>query len=293
MTTYPDKLDSVNVVTFTDGLDNGSTGRSALNPIENQTFDTAADYATYVDGQIDSRIINSKPVTAYSVGVRGSDVTNISLFQSNLEKIASTGKNQELTDFSNLQATFTAIADSLQVVHSDTNFNMKTTLLESGTKVRMTFDVTGTSSSDAAGSSKYLEGTITRTGSGANLNYTFGSITYSGGLGSTQGTGPITGTINGSEITFAFTGMSGYNPAADESKAKQWTMTSGTTDWQVNSEYSISGATDIQVEKRSAIIYLVLDASTSLNNTQIGQIRSATIEFINSLYNQLNGASGF
>jgi uncharacterized repeat protein (TIGR02543 family) len=291
MTTYPDKLDSVNVVTFTDGLDNGSTGRSAINPIEDQTFDTEADYATYVDGQIDSRTIDSKPITAYSVGVRGSDVTNIPLFQSNLEKIASIGKNQELTDFSNLQATFTAIADNLQVVHSNTNFNMKTTLLSSGTKVRMTFDVTGTGSSDAAASSKYLEGTITRTGTGANLTYTFGSITYGGGLGSTQGTGPITGTINGSEVTFAFTGMSGYDPATDESTAKQWTMTSGTTEWQVNSEYSISGATDVQVEKRSAIIYLVLDASTSLNNTQIGQIRSATIEFINSLYNRLNGGS--
>jgi uncharacterized repeat protein (TIGR02543 family) len=291
MTAYPDKLDSVNVVTFTDGLDNGSTGRSALNPIEEQTFDTETEYATYVDGQIDSRTINGKPITAYSVGVRASDVTNIPQFQSNLKMIASAGKDQELTDFSSLQATFTDIADSLQVVHSNTNFNMKTTLLSSGTKVRMTFDVTGTGSSDATGSSKYLEGTITRTGAGQSLTYTFGSITYSGGLGSTQGTGPITGVINGSEVTFAFTGMSGYNPANDESKAKQWTMTSGTTEWQVNSEYSISGATDIQVETRSAIIYLVLDASTSLNPTQIGQIRNAVIEFINSIYNRLNGTS--
>ncbi|MDR0387100.1 MAG: hypothetical protein LBH57_03595, partial [Treponema sp.] len=63
---------------------------------------------------------------------------------------------------------------------------------------------------------------------------------------------------------------------------------SGTSEWQVNSEYSISGATDVQIEERSAIIYLVLDASTSLNITQMGQIRSAVIEFINALYNQLN-----
>jgi hypothetical protein len=291
ITTYPDKLDSVNVVTFTDGLDNGSTGRSALNPIEEQTFDTEVDYATYVDGQIDNRTINDKAITAYSVGVRGSDVTNIPLFQSNLEKIASPNKNYELIDFSAVAATFQAIADSLQIEHSNTNFNMKTTLLSSGTKVRMTFDVNGTASSDAVGSSKYLEGTITRTGTGANLSYTFGSITYSGGLGSTQGTGPITGIINGSEVTFAFTGMAGYNPAADASLAKQWTMTSGTTEWQVNSEYSISGATDTQVEKRSALIYLVLDSSTSLNTTQIGLIRSAANEFINVIYNRLNGGS--
>jgi uncharacterized repeat protein (TIGR02543 family) len=284
ITTYPDKLESVNVITFTDGLDNGSTGRSALNPIEDRTFNTEAEYASYVDGEIDGRIINGKPIIAYSVGVLGNDVTNIPLFQSNLEKIASDGKDYELTNFDALRETFEDIADELQVKH--TNFNMKTTLLPSGTKVRMTFDVAGTGSADAAGSSKYLEGAITRTGTGANLSYTLGDITYGGGLGSLQGVGPITGAIDGSEVTFAFTGMEGYNQATDELTANQWTMTSGTTEWQINSEYSISGATEDVM--RSAIIYLVLDASISLNSAQIVQIRSAATQFVNSLYDRLN-----
>jgi hypothetical protein len=301
MTTYPDKLDFVNVITFTDGLDNGSTGRSALNPIEDQTFDTEAEYASYVDNQIDSRTIGGKSITAYSVGVRGEDidVSDLTKFQNNLQNIASPGNDSqgnpyaiELTDFSKLQATFTAIADSLQVVeNTSTNFNMKTTLLSSGTKVRMTFDVTGISSSDAMGSSKYIEGSITRTGTGASLTYTFNNITYSGGLGSDQNAGPITGVIDGSEVTFAFTGMSGYIPATDESRAKQWAMAPSTATWQVNSEYSISGATDTQVEKRSAIIYLVLDASTSLSAPQIGQIRTAAIGFINSIYSRLSSSA--
>jgi hypothetical protein len=149
------------------------------------------------------------------------------------------------------------------------------------------FDVAGTGSPDAGGSSKYLEGSITRTGTGANLIYTLGDITYSDGLSSIEGAGPITGVINGSEITFAFTGMEGYNPATDESRAKQWTMTSGTTAWQINSEYSISGATDIEVEMSSAIIYLVLDASASMNSAQIGQVRNYVTAFINSVYNSL------
>jgi uncharacterized repeat protein (TIGR02543 family) len=287
ITTYPDKLESVNVITFTDGLDNGSTGRSALNPIEDRIFDTEAEYATYVDGEIDSRAIDGKPITGYSMGIRGPDVTNIPLFQSNLEKIASDGKAYELTDYSQLEAAFEAIAGDLQIVHSSTNFNMKTTLLSSGTRVRMTFDVTGAGSPDAEGSSKYLEGSITRTGTGANVTYTLGNITYSDGLSSIEGTGPITGVINGSEITFAFTGMEGYNPATDESRAKQWTMASGTTAWQINSEYSISGATNIDVEMSSAIIYLVLDASASMNSSQIGQVRNYVTAFINSVYNNL------
>jgi hypothetical protein len=287
----PPKLDSVNVITFTDGLDNGSTGMSAMNPIEGKTFDSDNAYTTYLNEQITSRTIAGKSITAYSIGVKGSDVSDTTKFQNDLAKIASAGKSQSLTDFGTLQSTFQNIANNLQVTHTSTTFTMKTTLLASGTKVRMTFDVTSTTPSDAAGSSKYIEGTITRTGTGASMVYTFSDISYAGGLGSSQGSGPITGTINGSEVNFAFTGVAGYTPSTDESKAKQWLMAPDAAAWQVNSEYNVGGATNTQVEKRSAIIYLVLDSSKSLNTTQIGQIRTAVTTFINSLYSQITSAS--
>ncbi|MDR2394613.1 MAG: fibronectin type III domain-containing protein [Treponema sp.] len=290
-TQYPPKLDSVNVVTFTDGLDNGSTGMSAANPIEEKTFDSDNAYTTYLSGEITSRTIAGKPITAYSVGVAGNDVADTTKFQSDLAKIASQGKSQSLTDFGNLQSTFQSIANGLQITHTSTTFTMKTTLLSSGTKVRMTFDVTGMNPSDAESSSKYIEGTITRAGTGSNMTYTFGSITYKGGLGSSEGAGPISGAINGSEVNFTFTWVAGYNPSTDESKAKQWLKAPDVTAWQVNSEYDVGGATNTQTEKRSSIMYLVLDSSRSLNATQIGQIRSAATTFINSLYDQLNGSS--
>ncbi|MDR0558223.1 MAG: fibronectin type III domain-containing protein [Treponema sp.] len=288
-TRYPANLDSVNVITFTDGLDNGSTGISAATPIEERTFNSDNEYTTYLNGEIASRTIAGKSITAYSVGVTGNDVADITKFENDLAKIASTGNSQSLTDFGNLQATFQTIADSLQITHTSTTFTMKTTLLASGAKVRMTFDVTGTSAEDAAAASKYIEGAITRTGTGSNMTYTFSGITYAGGLDSDQGAGPITGAINGPEVNFTFTGVSGYDPSVDEAKAKQWTQSPNTTAWQVNSEYDVGGATDTRIERRSSIIYLVLDSSRSLNTTQIGQIRNAAINFIESLYNQLNG----
>ncbi|MDR2741315.1 MAG: fibronectin type III domain-containing protein [Treponema sp.] len=285
---YPADLESVNVLTFTDGLDNASTGKSAADPIEEQTFDTDNEYTTYLSEQIADRTIAGKSISAYSVGVRGDDVADTTKFGNDLEKIAGTGNSRILTDFGDLQTTFQGIADSLQVMQVlNTTFTMKTTLLGSGTKVRMTFDVTGTSASDAAASSKYIEGTITRTGTGTNMAYTFNTITYAGGLGSEQGAGPITGVINGSEINFAFTGVDGYIPASDESKAKQWLMPSDATAWQRNSEYSVTGATTTEIDSLSSIIYLVLDSSTSLDTTNIGLIRSAAKAFINSLYSQI------
>jgi hypothetical protein len=295
ISTYPDKLDFVNVITFTDGLDMGSAGAADLNPIENLRPSRWSEYAAYVDGEIDTRTIGGVPITAYSVGVRGGDVDidNIGLFQNNLKMIASEGKDQELTDFSDLQTTFTGIADSLQVVRSNTNFTMKTALLDPDTRVRMTFDVSGTASSDAAGSSKYLEGVISTTGIGEDRIYTFGDITYGGGLDSTEGAGPINGVRVNRAVNFMFTGMSGYDPDTDASLAKQWTKEPDSTVWQVTSEYSIDGATDVQIDKRSALIYLVLDSSRSLKDDETNidytvQVRSAAIDFINTLYNQLN-----
>ncbi|MDR0706714.1 MAG: fibronectin type III domain-containing protein [Treponema sp.] len=287
---YPANLELVNVITFTDGLDNGSTGMSAANPIEEQTFDSDSEYTTYLSGQIASRAIAGKPITAYSVGVRGEDVSNTTKFESDLEKIASANKSQTLDNFNALQTTFQSIADSLQITRvTSTAFTMKTTLLGSGAKVRMTFDVTGANPADAASSAKYIEGIITRTGTGSSMTYTFNTITYAGGLGSELGAGPITGVINGSEVNFTFTGVEGYTPAVDESKAQQWIMTPDTTAWQRNSEYSVTGATTTETESLSTIIYLVLDSSTSLTTEQIGQIRSAAAAFINSLYSQLTG----
>jgi hypothetical protein len=289
---YPAQLDSVNVVTFTDGLDNGSTGRSALNPIEDQTFDTDDDYTTYLSEQIANRQIAGKSVTAYSVGVMGSDVTDTEKFASNLAQIASPDKSESLTDFGDLQKTFEDIANSLQItITTNTTFTMKTTLLANGTRVRMSFDVTGTSAADGASSSKYIEGTITRTGTGTSMVYTLDNINYTGGLGSSEGAGPITGIRNDSEVNFAFTGVSGYDLAVDESKAKQWTMTSTAPAWQINSEYDVSGATSSRIDTRSSIIYLVLDCSTSLNYTQITQIRSAAQQFINLLHNKIYGTN--
>ncbi|MHB9292826.1 hypothetical protein Holit_01937 [Hollandina sp. SP2] len=279
----------MNVITFTDGLDNGSAGMSAVEPIEEKTFDSDDAYTAYLNGEIASRTIAGKPITAYSIGVKGNDVSDTAKFQNDLAKIASAGKSQSLTDFGNLQTTFQNIADSLQIIHRNITFTMKTPLLPSGTTVRMTFDVLGTNTPDL--SSKYIEGTIASTGTGANLVYKFQDIRYLGGLNSDQGVGPITGARNGSEVTFTFTGVIGYDPSIDKSSAKQWLMSPGTAAWQVNSEYDVGGETNTLIEKRSSLIYLVLDSSKSLNTTQIGQIRTAVTTFINSLYSQLNNVS--
>jgi uncharacterized repeat protein (TIGR02543 family) len=298
--TYPPKLDSVNVITFTDGLDTQSATLSVYAPIEEKSF-TLSEYKAYVQSEIANRKIGGQGITAYSVGVKAGDVNDIQEFEDNLAKIASAGNSTELTVFTDLGDTFKAIADNLQVVHKNTTFTMVLPMEASGTKVRMTFDIPGVPGDDPMPSSlcetstKYIEGIIEVIGTGQTMSIKYKDITYAGGLGSSLGTGPITGTIistdDGPVVKFEFTGVTGYDSSTDELKTKQWRIVPDSSSWQVNSEYKSEGATDTQVEKRSSIIYLVLDSSASLNATQIDQIKSAAQQFITSLYNQLYGGN--
>jgi hypothetical protein len=278
---YSANLGSVNVVTFTDGLDNASDGRSAFTPIENKEFNSPSAYASYISTEIANRRIAEKVIDAYSVGVKGDDVTDITGFQNNLASIATAAtppKWQQLTDFADVQAVFNAIADGLNITPTQTSFNLITPLLSPGTRVRMTFDISSTDPANVASSAKYIEGVINRTGQ----VYTFTEITYSG-MTAAVGAGPITGTVNGSEISFAFNTVTGYNPAADKTLTKQWLMFPGSANWQNNSEYNSDGSS-------TSIVYLVLDCSTSLKTAEIAQIRTAAISFINSLYTRSSGS---
>jgi len=275
----PENPDSVYIITFTDGLDNQSTGLSVISPIENKSFTTTADYITYVKDQITNRKINGKGITAYSIGVKGSDVTDSAGFTTSLQNIASPGKSKELTNFSDVSSTFNEIADGLI---QGSNLTLTTTLLESNTKVRMTFD--SRTLSDAGTSIKYIEGTIIAVGN----NYTFTNIKYAGGISSDAGPGPITGNIisttSGPIVKFLFRNITGYNYITDRANTKQWLMRPGTSTWQVNSEYASDKA-----DFGNTIIYLVLDCSTSMNASNISYIRETVKDFIDKIYNARYG----
>jgi len=275
----PNNPDSVYVITFTDGLDNMSSGQSVVSPIEKKTFDTTPEYITYVKNEIATRKINGKGITAYSIGVKGSDVTDSAGFTTSLQNIASPGKSKELTNFNDVESTFNEIADGL-IQGSKVSFYLTTPLLDSGTKVRMTFDITSSNptSEEAASSAKYIEGTITRSGNA----YSFTNIIYAGGITSDEGTGPITGTRSGTTVDFYFRNITGYNYSTDRSKTKQWLWNSSTSSWQINSEYFSQAA---KVDFGNTVIYLVLDCSTSMENDNIDHIRTYVTNFITRIYN--------
>jgi fibronectin type 3 domain-containing protein len=288
--TYPAKLDTVSIITFTDGLDNqslamlaNSTNQNGPNyHLEGKTYDTsdpksAGNYMDYIKGEIDGRDIMGHTIKAYAVGVKGTDVVDEASFDARLLKIASNGKDEsgvpyvtKLTDFSKLRETFQSIAKGLNVTHTNVTIVMTTTQNATGTVYRWAFDkVNGT----VGNSKKYIEATFTDSGS----DYILTNITYAGGISTAQGNGPLTGvvkTVDGKRrVDFTFTDVSGYDPDT-EGDPSQWIKTYGSTVFGPESEVDSTGKPTKTQEHKTAYIYLVLDASTSLSDANISSIKS-------------------
>jgi len=280
---YPQNLNGVYLVTFTDGLDAGSNSL-ALSPMENLDFSDKLDidYQAYLKGQIANRPVAGRAITAYSAGVRGSDVQDIALFRSSLSSLASGASNfYELSNFSQLNSKFDEIAQNLTITTANTTFELRTPSFSIGTKIRMTFD----NVSGAASSSRYVEGTVAV---GPSRTYALTNIVY-GGTSSDNGS-QIAGVMNGTEVIYTFSNFTGYNAATDK-QVKQWTQRNGSAIWQVNSEYEAANSTITTVEHRSAVVYIALDASRSLSDSDVIAVRAAMKQFVQTLYERSQNQS--
>jgi formylglycine-generating enzyme required for sulfatase activity len=280
---YPSNLDGVYLVTFTDGLDAGSNSL-ALSPLENQDFSEKSDtdYQAYLKGQIANRPVAGRAITAYSAGVRGSDVQDTALFTSSLSSLASSRENfYELSNFNQLNSQFDAIAKNLTVTTTNTTFELRTPSFGIGTKIRMTFDAVST----AGISSRYVEGTVALS---PNRTYMLTNIVYSG-TSSANGT-QVVGVMNGTEVIYTFSNFKGYDAAVDK-QVKQWTQRAGSTIWQVNSEYEAANSTSTSTEYKSAVVYIALDSSRSLSDSDVTAVRAAMKQFVRTLYERSQNKS--
>ena len=268
---YPADLSNAALVTFTDCLDQGSFMK--------ESYQTNEDYLSAVNRRITGARVNSRPLTAYSIGIRGGDVTDIAEYKANLAKLATSEANAfEITDINTLQDRLDDIADVVSVVDEYANLcNLSVTIPGpgNGTRVRFTFD----NVSDAAQSGLYIEGTFNLT------RRTLTNVTCQGFFSNPGST--IQGTVNGIFVTFTFENLQRTdNTVLDTRYLKEWTADSGQSNWQVNSEFDNS--TDAStvysqtITKKSGVIYLVLDYSSSIGSKG-ASMKSAVKSFIRSL----------
>ncbi|MDR3250199.1 MAG: hypothetical protein LBT42_00845 [Tannerella sp.] len=273
---YPDDLVNVSIITFTDGLDQGSL---ALN----SGYKSHAEYLNAVNNRIKYVSIKGVNITAYSIGFEGNDVSDKNQFDQNILQLADNPDHKyKATNIGEVLWKFEEIAASLYHKSISRTLSIKIPILENGTKIRFTFD----NVTDAANSTIYIEGTYS---SGA-----FKNIVYKG-VRSSSGT-TVNGTVAGIFVTFSFNNMtnnSGGNITINENIIKEWYIASSTsTTWQKNSEFDPKNDIQTIIDRKSAAIILVLDCSASLGN-DFRLIKESANAFIDMLLDgETNGNNG-
>lgn len=270
----PENLINVSVVTFTDGLDQGSY-------VLSNNYNSGTEYLNAVNNRIKNELIGGTNISAYSIGVRGSDVADVTAFQNNLRKLSSDPENNvyEVNNMAEASEKFAEIAQQLYSQSTFYNITLKLPAQEPNTKIRFTFD----NVNDAEQSQIYLEGTYIRVNDKGQLT----NIVYHG-LESISGS-TVTASRQGIFDLFAFrnlTDLNGVQMTTDY--VKLWNWVDSLEQWQFNSEFSQSGSSETVDEHKSAMIMLVLDCSSSLGSDFV-TVKTAANSFIETLSGNYSG----
>ena len=269
--TLPNDLVNVSVVTFTDGLDNAST---AIKP----NYSSRDAYRDAVSARLRSTKIKNLNISAYSIGVKGGDVADTVAFSAGLTALASNANHaKEVTSMTEVESTFVQIANSLYSESQSQSVRLRLSGgYDDGNKIRFTFD----NVTDAATSTLYIEGTFRRSGTDRSLQ----TVTYQG-LSSSSGT-TVSGESSGVYVYFTFENISTSGGNISMNNVQQWEYIQAQTRWQRNSEFGGAGDTETIVDRKSAVIMLVLDCTTSLNAdgaNGFSQMKTAAKNFIDVL----------
>ena len=270
----PENLINVSVVTFTDGIDQGSYKLS-------DTYNSGSEYLAAVNSRINNELIGGTNISAYSIGVRGSDVADIESFRNNLNKLSSDPAHNvfEVNNMSEASEKFAQIAQQLYNQSTFYNVTLKLPAQEPNTRIRFTFD----NVSNVNESQCYIEGTYINNNNLGQLT----EIQYVG-LESTSGIA-VTASSEGIFDMFSFqnlTDLDGNQISTDY--VKQWNWIESVNQWQSNSEFTPSGNTEVVNEYKSAMIMLVLDCSSSLGSDFVN-MKTAANGFIETLSGNYNG----
>ena len=278
----PNDLVNVAIVTFTDGLDNVSIDL-------NSNYASRDAYRDAVSNRIKSTKIKNLPINAYSIGVKGGDVVDVTAFKAGLVALASNPNNaKEVTNMTEVNNTFKEIANSLYNESKTQSIKLRITGgYDDGTKIRFTFD----NVTDASKSNLYIEGTYRRNGDSRSLE----NVVYQGLISSSGTTvsGAITDVVY---VTFTFENTSTTSGGSvNTNGTQQWEYIQSESRWQRNSEFGKTGDMETVVDRKSAVIVLVLDCTSSLDAggaNGFSQMKSAANNFIDVLLGNSSGGDG-
>ena len=274
----PNDLINVSIVNFTDGMDEGSCRYS--NSHHGTNYTSESEYLQVVSQRIQNEKIANIPIKAHTIAFKGADVYDETLFETTINGISSSPEYvHRVNDFSEVEADFRAIADSLHRTSTNAILTMRFPVPNnSNTRIRFTFDPID----DALQSHQYIEGVFVM---GSDGNGVLTNVEYEG-LNSSSGNTVIASSTGDIKVEFKFEGVKDSNDnnftTSNLAHVKKWTRINDNT-WVHNSEWNSSGNTEVYNEYYSCLIILNLDCSLSLGNDAFTILKNAAKNFVDVL----------
>lgn len=264
-TKLPEDLVNISLITFTDGIDQGSL---MMNP----NYTTNDYYLSALCDRIKKNKIQGIPITAYAIGLHGEDVNDVIQFRKNIKSLASSEDNAiEVSDISYVNSHLEEIANRIYNESSLNTISLSIPGQSDGNRIRITFD----NASDATSSTMYIEGTFRLS------DYSLTNLEYHGF--SCESNTELKGNNNGIYITYTFENIKNETSTIiNTTNIDMWSYLPSSENWQLNTEFSTENITSMIVDRKSALIMLVLDCSSSLGE-EFNTIKSQTTNFISQL----------
>lgn len=271
--TFPDNLSNAVLITFTDGLDQGSL---AMKPEHR----TSRGYAAYLSDLISNTTIQGCCLEAYAIGLKSSDVYDDDLFTYNLRSLASDGNNiLPVSNIGEMQMKLTDLCENLNKQTIQRVVTIKVPMMSHGDRYRFTLDNCRT---DATSSNVWFEGDF-------NIdNMSLDNISYCG-FTSASGTS-IAAKQEGIKLIFTLNDcrdMSGEILDVDQNGIDQWQYIESRGIWNHNIENAKNEDIDIQNIRSSVAVMFAIDCSTSL-----GDLFPLVKSTANSFIARLTGING-
>jgi len=266
--TFPENLSNVVLLTFTDGLDQGSL---AMKP----EYRTSKGYADYLSNLIANTTVQWHPVEAYAIGLKSEDVYDDEMFMYNLQSLASDNANiSSVSNIDEMQQKLTELFENLNKQTTQRVVTIEVPMMSHGDKYRFTLDHSSTA---AETSNIWFEGEF-------NIdNMSLENIVYNG-FTSTSGM-TLAAKQEGIRLIFTLNDCRDANGnilGVDKNGIDQWQYIPSRGIWNHNKENAKEEDIDVQTIRSSVAIMFALDCSTSLGDL-FPMVKSTANSFIERL----------
>lgn len=263
----PEDLVSVSLVTFTDGLDDGSLFMTSSGYTSND------EYLTELNNQIKNTKISNLDINAYAIGFDEGFVVDMDLFNKNLRMLSS--KEENATTVKSIKDVENSLKEISDQIHQENHFSSVSVIIngkENGTILRVTLDGT-----TAAASKKYIEGTFNF------ADQSLLNVKYVGVTSESGSTVPYDTRIGNSKFQYIFEDVKTLDGSTiDPKNINFWTYIPSSGLWQETNEGDTGSEPEVETLKKSAVVVFVLDCSSSLSNN-FTELKTYANNFISTL----------